>query len=42
MDEGPSTDLDKMVQGSPIINLVNIAFLTAVKDGADAPQAEAK
>jgi type IV pilus assembly protein PilB len=34
VDEGPSTDLDKMVQGSPIINLVNIAFLTAVKEGA--------
>jgi type IV pilus assembly protein PilB len=34
VDDGPSTDLDKMVAGSPIINLVNIAFLTAVKDGA--------
>jgi type IV pilus assembly protein PilB len=34
VDEGPSTDLDKMVAGSPIINLVNIAFLTAVKDKA--------
>lgn len=34
VDEGPSTDLDTMVQGSPIINLVNIAFLTAVKEGA--------
>ncbi|MBL8990466.1 MAG: Flp pilus assembly complex ATPase component TadA, partial [Phycisphaerae bacterium] len=34
VDEGPSTDLDKMVAGSPIVNLVNIAFLTAVKDGA--------
>jgi len=32
VDEGPSTDLDRMVAGSPIINLVNIAFLTAVKD----------
>jgi type IV pilus assembly protein PilB len=34
VDEGPDTDLSKMVQGSPIVNLVNIAFLTAVKDGA--------
>jgi type IV pilus assembly protein PilB len=34
VDDGPATDLDKMVAGSPIINLVNIAFLTAVKDKA--------
>ena len=34
IDEGPATDLDKLVAGSPIINLVNVAFLTAVKDGA--------
>jgi len=34
VDEGPSTDLDHMVTGSPVINLVNIAFLTAVKDRA--------
>jgi len=34
VDEGPTTDLDKMVAGSPIVNLVNIALLTAVKDGA--------
>lgn len=34
VDEGPETDLDKMVAGSPIVNLVNIALLTAVKDGA--------
>jgi type IV pilus assembly protein PilB len=34
VDEGPSTDLDKMVAGSPIVNLVNVAFLTAVKDRA--------
>ena len=34
IDEGPSTDLDQMVAGSPIINLVNVAFLTAVKDKA--------
>jgi type IV pilus assembly protein PilB len=34
VDEGPATDLDKMVAGSPIVNLVNIALLTAVKDRA--------
>ncbi len=34
VDEGPSTDLDKMVEGSPIVNLVNVAFLTAVRDRA--------
>ncbi|MFO0376398.1 MAG: GspE/PulE family protein [bacterium] len=32
IDEGPTADLDQMVAGSPIINLVNVAFLTAVKD----------
>jgi len=34
VDEGPSTDLDRMVEGSPIINLVNMALLTAIKDRA--------
>lgn len=34
VDEGPAADLDTMIAGSPIINLVNIAFLTAVKDKA--------
>ncbi len=34
IDEGPFTDLDKMVDGSPVINLVNLAILTAVRDGA--------
>jgi type IV pilus assembly protein PilB len=34
VDEGPSTDLDKLVAGSPIVNLVNIAFMTAVRDKA--------
>ena len=34
VDEGPSTDLDRMVEGSPIINLVNLAMLTAVRDRA--------
>ena len=32
--EGPITDLDKMVEGSPIINLVNLAILTAMRAGA--------
>lgn len=34
VDDGPETDLDKMIAGSPIVNLVNIALLTAVKDGS--------
>lgn len=34
VDEGPTTDLDQMVDGSPIVNLVNVALLTAVKDKA--------
>ena len=34
VDEGPSADIDKMVAGSPIVNLVNIALLTATKEGA--------
>ncbi len=34
VDEGPVTDLDKMIEGSPIVNLVNMALITAIKDGA--------
>ncbi len=34
VDEGPSTDLDKLVAGNPTVNLINIALLTAVKDHA--------
>ena len=34
VDDGPATELDRMVEGSPIINLVNVALLTAIKDGA--------
>jgi type IV pilus assembly protein PilB len=34
VDEGPVTDLDKMVEGSPVINLVNLAVLTALRAGA--------
>ncbi len=34
IDEGPVTDLGKMVEGSPIVNLVNLAILTALRAGA--------
>ncbi|MCH7883641.1 MAG: Flp pilus assembly complex ATPase component TadA [Planctomycetes bacterium] len=34
IDEGPVTDLDKMVEGSPVINLINLAILTALRAGA--------
>ncbi len=34
IDEGPVTDLDRMVDGSPVVNLVNLAILTALRDGA--------
>ncbi|MCK4659275.1 MAG: Flp pilus assembly complex ATPase component TadA [Phycisphaerae bacterium] len=34
IDEGPVTDLDKMIDGSPVINLVNVAILTALREGA--------
>ncbi len=34
IDEGPTTDLDRMVEGSPIISLVNMALLMAIRDGA--------
>ena len=34
VDDSPVTDLDHMVDGSPIINLVNLALLTAIRDGA--------
>jgi type IV pilus assembly protein PilB len=34
VDEGPITDLDRMIAGSPIINLVNVMLLTAVRDRA--------
>jgi type IV pilus assembly protein PilB len=34
VDEGPATDLDVQVAGSPIVNLVNVAFLRAVNDRA--------
>jgi len=34
IDDSPVTDLDQMIDGSPIINLVNLAVLTAIRDGA--------
>jgi len=34
IDEGPIADLDKLVAGSPIVNLVNVMLLTAVRDKA--------
>ncbi len=34
VDEAPTADLDRMVAGSPIVNLVNVMLLTAVKDKA--------
>ena len=34
VDEGAATDLDTMVAGSPIVNLVNVALMTAIKDKA--------
>ena len=34
VDEGPAHEIGRMVEGSPVINLVNLAVLTAVRDGA--------
>jgi type IV pilus assembly protein PilB len=34
VDDGPITDLDRLVDGSPIVSLVNVVLLTAVKDRA--------
>jgi type IV pilus assembly protein PilB len=34
IDEGPVTDLDQMIEGSPIVNLVNLAIITALRAGA--------
>jgi len=33
-DDEPAANLDRLVDGSPIVNLVNVAMLQAVKDGA--------
>src|SRR4029079_5522756 len=36
IDEGPISDLDKMIEGSPIVNLVNVMLLSSVRDkGSD-------
>ncbi len=34
VDEGPTADLSRMVDGSPIVNLVSLVILTAMRDGA--------
>lgn len=34
VDHEPAANLDRLVEGSPIVNLVNVALLQAVKDGA--------
>jgi type IV pilus assembly protein PilB len=34
VDEGPITDIDRLIAGSPIVNLVNVMLLTAVRDKA--------
>lgn len=34
IDESHHADLDRMVDGSPIVNLVNLAVLTAIRNGA--------
>ena len=34
VDEGSVADLDQMVDGSPVVNLVNMAVLTAIRDEA--------
>ncbi len=33
-DDEPAANLDRLVEGSPIVNLVNVAMLQAVRDGA--------
>ncbi|HET6251694.1 MAG TPA: ATPase, T2SS/T4P/T4SS family [Tepidisphaeraceae bacterium] len=34
VDDGPAAEIDKMVDGSPIVNLVNVALLTAIRGKA--------
>ena len=34
VDDDPSTAIDTLVEGSPIVNLVNVALMTAVRDRA--------
>lgn len=33
-NDEPAANLDRLIEGSPIVNLVNVALLQAVKDGA--------
>jgi type IV pilus assembly protein PilB len=33
-EEQPTADLDRMVAGSPIVNLINVALVTSIKAGA--------
>ncbi len=33
-EDGGVTDLDQLIEGSPVINLVNLVVLTAMRDGA--------
>jgi type IV pilus assembly protein PilB len=34
IDEGPVTNVDQMIEGSPVVNLVNLVLMTSVRDGA--------
>ncbi|MEP0844092.1 MAG: Flp pilus assembly complex ATPase component TadA [Phycisphaerae bacterium] len=34
VDDAAATDIDRMIEGSPIVNLVNLALLSAIRDGA--------
>jgi len=34
VDDAPVADVNRMVEGSPVINLVNLMILTAIRDGA--------
>ena len=34
VDDGPLSDLDRMVSGSPVVNLINVMLLSAVRDRA--------
>jgi len=34
VDEGAVTDLDRIVEDSPVVNLINVVLLKAIKDGA--------
>jgi type IV pilus assembly protein PilB len=34
VDDATATEIDRMIEGSPIVNLVNLALLSAVRDGA--------